>query len=270
MKKIAVSMVFILPFIFLLVFGSDPAHALSALEIMEKVENRDEGDDQAADMKMILIDRHGNERVRELKAFKKRDEEETVYQLLFFVYPIDVRNTGFLTLDYKDRDDRMWLYLPSLNRTRQISTRDQSDSFMGSDLNYADMTSRNLDDFTYAFYETKEMEVRGEKVWVITETPKSEDVVDSTGYKRSLLLVRQDNYYVVRSIRWEDCGNHIKYIDVRTLELIDDIWVGTSIHVNRKRGNETVHQTLLEFENVTFNQDLDFDMFTVRRLEQGP
>jgi len=250
--------------------GIDCAHALSAREIMEKVENRDEGDDQTADMKMILIDRHGSERVRELKAFKKQDEDETDYQLLFFIYPVDVRNTGFLTIDYKDRDDRMWLYLPSLNRTRQISTRNRSDSFMGSDLNYADMTSRNLDDFTYAFYETKEMEVRGEKVWVITETPKSEDVVDSTGYKRSLLLVRQDNYYVVRSIRWEDCGNHIKYIDVTELDLIDGIWVGTSIHVNRKRGNETVHQTMLTFENVKFNQDLDFDLFTVRQLEQGP
>jgi len=250
--------------------GSDGAHALSASEIMERVEKRDEGNNQSADMKMILIDRHGNERLRKLKAYKKRDEDQTDYQLMFFIYPSNVKNTGFLTVDYNNRDDRMWIYMPSSQRTRQISTRNQSDSFMGSDLNYSDMTSRNLDDFTYEFYDQKEMEVRGETVWVITETPKSEDIIYNTGYKRSLLLVRQDNYYVVRAIQWEDNGNYVKYIDVRSLELIDGIWIGTSIHVNRKRGNETVHQTLLKFKNVKFNQDFDLDMFTIRRLERGP
>ena len=63
-------------------------------------------------------------------------------QLMMFESPADVRNTGMLSIDYKDgnKDDDQWLYLPSLNKSTRISSGDKSGSFMGTDLSYADMT----------------------------------------------------------------------------------------------------------------------------------
>jgi hypothetical protein len=177
-----------------------------------------------------------------------------------------------LTFDYDDpkRDDDQWLYLPALGKTKRIATSDKSGSFMGSDLNYSDMTSRNLQDYDFYFYEKgKESQVRSKKVWVIWSVPRSRGIVNETGYEKSLLFVRPDLDMVVRAIHWVKGGIFLKYMDMRQLEQIDGVWVATDTLVIKKKGTTTVHKTILTLKNVKFNQNLDFDMFTIRRMEKG-
>jgi hypothetical protein len=242
-----------------------------ARAIMEKVDARDDGDNQTADMQMVLIDKRGQQRVRKL-ATSKKDKGEDTLRLMFFLQPADVKDTAFLTYDYDDpeKDDDQWLYLPALKKTKRIATSDKSGSFMGSDLNYSDMTSRNLEDYDYSFYEKgPEAQVRGKKVWVIWSLPRSKDVIDETGYEKSLLFVRPDIDMVVRAINWVKDGGYLKYMDMRQLEQIDGIWIATDTLVTKKKGKDTVHKTILTMENVRFNQDLEFDMFSIRRMEKG-
>ena len=247
------------------------ADDLEARTIMEKVEARDDGDNQVSDMGMILIDKKGQERVRKIHAFSK-DKGEDVLKLMFFQHPADVKDTAFLTYDYDDpdTDDDQWLYLPALRKTKRIASTDKSGSFMGSDLTYSDMTSRNLEDYDYTFYEKgREKDVKGIKTWVIWATPRSKDVVEETGYEKSLLFVRQDNFFVIRSLHWVRDGGYLKYMDVKKLDRIDGIWVSTEMHVTKKKGKDTVHKTILKLSDVQFNQNLEFDLFTVRRMEKG-
>ncbi|MBW2366248.1 MAG: outer membrane lipoprotein-sorting protein, partial [Deltaproteobacteria bacterium] len=77
------------------VFADDP----EARGIMEKVDARDDGDNQTSDMEMILIDKKGQERVRKIHSFGK-DKGKDSLRLMFFMHPADVKNTGFLTYDY--------------------------------------------------------------------------------------------------------------------------------------------------------------------------
>ena len=81
--------------------------------------------------------------------------------------------------------------------------------------------------------------------------------------------MRQDNYFVIRAVHWVKDGGYLKYIDVRTLVQIDGIWVAKEMHVTKKKGKQLAHKTVLKLNNVKFNQDLDFDWFTVRRMEKG-
>lgn len=239
-----------------------------AREIMQNVEDRDDGDNGSSKMEMILIDKSGRERVRRIRRFMK-DKGEDTYLLMFFIEPADVKDTGFLTYDYDDadKDDDQWLYLPALRKTKRIATDDKSGSFMGSDLSYADMTSRDLED--YDFFLKKEMDVEGHKTWLIESIPRNKAVIDETGYEKSLLIVRQDNYYVVRAVHWVRDGGYLKYMDTQKLEQIDGIWVGAEVHVIKKKGKQTVHKTILKISDVKFNQDLDYDLFSIRRLEKG-
>lgn len=239
-----------------------------AREIMQHVEDVDQGDNRTALMEMTLIDKQGKERLREIQTYQK-DKEEDTYRLMFFGHPADVKDTAFLTYDYDDpeKDDDQWLYLPALKKTKRIASSDKSGSFMGSDLNYADMTSRNLDDYDFTL--KKEMEVRGNKVWVIESVPRSKDVIDETGYTQSLLFVRQDNYFVIRGIQWVKDGGYLKYLDVKQLEQIENIWVATEMHITKKHGKSTVHKTILRLRDVKFNQPMTYDLFTIRRMEKG-
>ncbi len=262
-------------FIILLVFAFAVPYSFAddpeARAIMEKVDARDDGDNQVSDMEMILIDKKGKERIRKIHAFSKDKGEDTL-KLMFFQHPADVKDTAFLTFDYDDpdKDDDQWLYLPALRKTKRIASTDKSGSFMGSDLTYSDMTSRNLEDYDYAFYEkAKEKEVKGIKTWVIWSVPRSKDVIKETGYEKSLLFVRQDNFFVIRALHWVRDGGYKKYMDIKKLDLIDGIWMATEMHVTKKKGKNTVHKTILNLSNVKFNQGLEFDMFTVRRMEKG-
>ncbi|MCI5143798.1 MAG: outer membrane lipoprotein-sorting protein, partial [Candidatus Electrothrix sp. ATG1] len=92
---------------------------------------------------------------------------------------------------------------------------------------------------------------------------------DETGYEKSIVFVRQDNFYVVKVVHWVRDGGYLKYFDVKKLEQINDIWVATETHVTKKKGKKTVHKTVLKMENVVFKDDMDKDIFTVRRLEKG-
>ena len=141
---------------------------------------------------------------------------------------------------------------------------------MGSDLNYSDITSPDLEDYDFSFYEKgKESEVRGKKVYVIWSIPRSKEVIEETGYKKSLVFVRPDINMVVRAIRWVKDGGYLKYVDTKKLEQIDGIWVATETYVAKKKGKATVHRTILTLTNVRFNQSLDEDLFTIRRMEKG-
>jgi hypothetical protein len=188
---------------------------------------------------------------------------------MFFLHPADVKDTAFLTYDYDDpdADDDQWLYLPALRKTKRIATSDKSGSFMGSDLSYADMTSRDLTDYDYTL--KKEMQVRGHAAWLIEALPRSAEVEDETGYTKSLLIVRKDIHMVVRAVHWVKDGGYLKYVDATRIEQIDKIWVATELKVATKKGKQTVHSTVLTLEKVRFNQNLDPEMFTTRRMEKG-
>ena len=240
----------------------------TAREIMQKVLDRNDGDNRTAKMEMLLIDRKGKERLRKLQTFQK-DKGNDTYGLLFFLHPADVKDTAFLTYDYDDpdHDDDQWLYLPALRKTKRIASTDKSGSFMGSDLNYSDMTDLVLKDYDFAI--KKEMVDRGHKVWVIESIPRSEEVMDETGYSKTWHFIRQDIFFQVRAISWIYKKNQLKYLDVKNLEKINGIWVATEMHIFKKQGKKLLHKTILKLQDVKFDQPLNYDLFTTRKMETG-
>ena len=242
--------------------------AITGQEIAHKVHDRDEGDNSTSKMKMILIDKNGKKRIRDLKTFTKEKGDDTL-KLMFFLTPADVKNTSFLTYDYEDssKDDDQWLYLPELQKVKRIASSDKSSSFMGSDFTYSDMTSRNVDDYTYKIM--KETKVGGNKVWQMLVTPKTDATVDETGYTKSIVFVRQDNFVIIQALNYIKAGKKLKYMQVKGLKKIDGIWTPTEMQMVTKKGKKMLHKTIFKFSEIKYNQDLDESMFTTRTLERG-
>jgi hypothetical protein len=242
-----------------------------ARKIMEQVDARNTGDNRVAQMEMILTGRNGGRRTRRIQTFIKDKGPDTM-SLMFFLSPADVNKTAFLNIDYDDpeHEDDQWLYLPALKKTKRIASADKSGSFMGSDLNYSDMTDRELTYYNYRFYEKgREQVFDGIKTWAIWAIPKSDKVIKETGYEKELLFVRQDNDVVVRSISWVENSPDLKYMMVRQLDKIDGIWVTTRLRIIRKKGKQIIHKTDLTLDGIKFNQDLDEGLFSVRQMEKG-
>lgn len=237
-----------------------------AYEIMKKVDRRDKGDLMIADVRMILIDGANRTRERKMRQFKQ-EEGELIKRSIFFLEPSDVKDTGFLTFDRKKGEDDQWLYLPSLKKTKRISSSDQSGSFMGSDFSYNDLNDRNLDDYTYVLQ--SEREINGAACWVIEATPKNQKVIEMTGYARSLIVVRKDNFVISRAVNYEVKKGRAKFLDIPKLELIDGIWQPLELQMVVKQDNIVTHSTILRFSDIRFNQKIDGELFTIRGIERG-
>ncbi len=243
------------------------ANETEARTIMEKVDARDDGKTLEEDMTMVLIDKNGNKRIRNLKTYSK-DFGEDEHKTMFFKSPADVKNTAFLTYDYDNplKDDDQWLYLPALKKVKRIPSTDKSSSFMGSDFSYFDMTNRDLEDYTFKIL--KDTKVRGHDAWMIESTPNNQKVIDESGYTKTIAIVRKDNYVVVRAINFLTNGKK-KYLDLKRIHEEGGIWLIDEMTMTTKKGKRTLHKTILTFDNVTLNKQISDDVFTTRRLEKG-
>lgn len=244
-----------------------------ARDIMDKVDARDDGSSLISIMQMTLIDKNGKKRIRQMRTFSKDIDANTEHKTIFFLSPSDVKNTAFLTYDYSgdDKDDDQWMYLPALKKTKRIPASDKDAAFMGSDFSYADMTDKELDDYTFKLIKETTIKRKEGKVpvWVIESIPVSQDIIDETGYTKSILYIRQDNYVLTRAKFYLKKGSRIKYMDVRKLEKIDGIWVAMQTTMTTKQGKKILHKTILTNSNVEINTEISDDIFTIRMIEKG-
>jgi len=238
-----------------------------ARAIMVKVDARDDGKTLEQDMLMLLIDKNGGKRTRDIKSYSKDFGKDT-HRIMFFKSPADVKNTSFLTYDYdkSSRDDDQWLYLPALKKVKRIPSADKSGSFMGSDFSYFDMTDRDLENYNFKLL--KETKVRGHDAWMIESTPRNKKVIKESGYKKTVAIVRKDNFVVVRAINYMTNGKK-KYLDLKKIHKQSGIWVVDTMSMTTKKGKALLHKTVLKFKNIKVNKALSDDLFTTRRLSKG-
>lgn len=257
--------------LFTSLFVQAQASEMGAREIMEKMDNRYTGDSSRADAQLILIDRRERERVRDIRLYAL-DLEDVEKSISFFLSPTDVAGTTYMNFDYDDgRDDDSWLYLPALKQVRRVAAGDKSGSFMGSDFTYSDINGVNIDWYNYTIINDSET-VDGADTWVIESTPKPEfaDKVSSeTGYAKSHLWIRKDNFVQVQGKIWLERGGRVKYFSASELELIDDIWTPMRLQMITTRNGEREHASVFQFSNMVYNEDTDESLFTTQSMQRG-
>ncbi|MDO3386583.1 outer membrane lipoprotein-sorting protein [Gilvimarinus sp. SDUM040013] len=247
------------------------AQELSAREIAVKSDTRYTGDSSRADAQLILIDRKGRERVRDIRLYSL-DQPEVEKSISFFVSPNDVAGTTYMNYDYDDeKDDDSWLYLPALKQVRRVAAGDKSGSFMGSDFTYSDINGVNTDWYNYTMLD-ENAEVDGAAAWKIESTPKPEfkDKVESeTGYLKSHMWIRKDNFVQVQGQIWTQRKGRMKYYSAQQLELIDGIWTPLRLQMITVRNNEKEHASVFQFSNFVYNEHTDDALFTTQSMQRG-
>ena len=248
------------------------AETLSAQEIMEKVDARDTGETSQGETTMILIDKRGRERVRQMKLYSL-DQTDVERSVTYFLSPADVKGTGYLSFDWEteQKEDDSWLYLPALKQVNRIAAGDKSNSFMGSDFTYSDINGVNIDWYDYKFISESET-VDGAETWLIESTPKPDflsQVESETGYTKSHLWIRKDNFVQVQAKIWVKKGKRVKFFSARDLELIDGIWTPKKLQMITTRNGKKEHASVLEINSITYNQPLEESLFSKEALQRG-
>ena len=124
-----------------------PAMAeLSVEEIVYKANNRELGKNKIAEIEMI-IERGSKQKIRSFTQWQLASTKaKGAKKMIRFIKPANLKGTGFLTWENKDRDDDQWLYMSSKKLLRRIASGDKTGAFMGSDLTYEDMGVMKVDD----------------------------------------------------------------------------------------------------------------------------
>jgi len=234
---------------------------LSGSDIMLKIDNRPDGDDQKNVMHMTLINRRGRTRERTVLSYSK-DYGKDSKTIVYFQKPADVTGTGFLSWEYDNpsKDDDRWLYLPALKKVRRISGSSENDYFMGTDFTYDDMGGRSVDEDTHKLI--REEEVDGIKCWVVESVPKDKDYM----YSKTIKWIRQDSYIAAKIEYYDRMGTLMKILTTSDVKKHEGFWTIFKMEMDNKQEK---HKTILELEEVHYNTKVKDSLFRVSTLERG-
>ena len=245
--------------------GANPGW-LSGDEIAQRINARDEGKAVSRTVTMELINRRGKKRIRETRLFRRNvgDERQSI---LFYTKPRNVKGTAFLTLDYPDRDDNQWLYLPALRKTRRISAANRGDYFLGTDFTYEDIkldTRVGYADYTWKT--TGEETIEGHRCYIVEGIPVNPEIAKELGYSRLLAWVDKDIWMGRKIEYWDVQGNPLKRVVLQNIRQVQGIW---TVHYLEAFNHKTGHRSVLTFRDVDYQQHLKDDLFTQRALRRG-
>ena len=234
----------------------------NARDIMVKVKNRPDGGTRSSSMEMKLVNKSGNTRVRKITSYAM-DVGEDTKTIMFFLYPNDVKGTGFLTVNYDDvnKEDDKWLYLPALKKTRRISGKSsKTDYFMGSDFTYDDIGKRNVDEDTHKLL--REESADGFDYYVVESTPKKEGEI----FSKKLVWIRKDCDVVAKVEFYDKLGKLHRQMVSSDIKKVDGFWTVGKMEM---KNVQTGHSTELLFLDPKYNIQLDSKIFSVNKLERG-
>ncbi len=227
------------------------------------------GKDQRSTLTVTIRDAVGNERRDVYKRYwidNKGKDQVVDKMVLFTEFPPDASGTAFMRWGYlpeAGKNADQWLYLPSLNTLRRVSVRDPGDSFLGSDLNYQDISYRPLDQDEHRL-------VREE-----TRDGVAYYVVESKAKERNPLYGRVLTW-AEKADDWADCHiRRIEFYDTRdsliktqTLawQRIGDAWVWDEVVVENAR---TGGMSIFKVTNAEVDVGLEQGMFSERTMRRG-
>ncbi len=241
-----------------LAYSQDAAQ--KGLEIAKAAIKADEGfESSEVSLRMILRNKHGQESERTLKNKTYELIEDGDKSLIVFKSPKDVEGTSTLTFTHKEGPDDQWLYLPSIKRVKRISSSNKSGPFMGSEFAFEDLSSDEVEKYTYKFI--KESEYNGEKVLLVEQNP----VDPKSGYKKRIAFYNPDKNYRMEKIEFYDRkGTQLKTLTYHNYkQYLSKHWrAGKFIMVNHQTGKETE----LYFENYAFKTGIKESDFSQNAL----
>lgn len=187
------------------------------LEIAQEADRRDTGwKDSTASMQMILINPNGQKSSREVRLKFLEGSGDGDKSLSVFDSPKDVQGTAFLSFSHALTADEQWLYLPALKRVKRIASANKSGPFMGSEFAFEDLSSNEVEKYTYEYL--REESVEGQDCFVVRNYPQYEH----SGYKYRDVWIDKKHYRTVKIDFYDRKGaplktltqhNHILYLD---------------------------------------------------------
>ncbi len=223
---------------------------LTAVQILDKADDViNAPQDQDLKIKLILINKKGNEKIREMSMLQKGSDKRVVK----FLSPADQKGIAFLSLP----DDVMYIYMPAFKKVRRIASHVKNTKFAGTDFTYEDMEAvRYSDKYIPEFIEKKDNH------FLLQLTPK-EGI--KTDYSKLIMWIRVDNFYITKIDHYNRGDKLFKIMTRNNIEEINGYWIAKESEMQDLKSK---HTTKMIIEEVKLDSKISDDKFTKRNLEK--
>jgi outer membrane lipoprotein-sorting protein len=250
---------------FLLCLLAVGAHAETAeekgLAIAMEADRRDSGFiDYSNNVEMILRNKQGQESTRLIRSKTLEVAGDGDKSLTIFDEPNDVKGTALLSFTHKVGPDDQWLYLPALKRVKRISSDNKSGPFMGSEFAYEDISSQEVEKYTYKFLRDDTYD--GMEVFVFERYP----VDKKSGYTRQVVWLDKE-HYKERKVEFYDRKDTL----LKTLLLtdyhqyLDRFWRAHQMDMENHQTGKSTRLIQSNFQYQTGLSERDFDTNSLKR-----
>jgi Outer membrane lipoprotein-sorting protein len=243
------------------VFAAAESPEEKGLAIAREDDKRDNGFvDFQANLEMILKNRHGEESVRFIRSKNLEVQGDGDKSLVVFDKPRDVKGTALLNFTHKTGIDDQWLYLPALKRVKRISSANKSGSFMGSEFAYEDVTSQEVEKYTYKWIRDEALD--GMECFVFERYP----TYKNSGYTRQVVWLDKKEYRMLKIDFYDRKNALLKTQTFRGYQkYLEKYWYPDEMFM---QNHQTGKSTLLKWSNYKFRngfKDRDFNRNSLKR-----
>ena len=231
--------------------------ALTGIELALLVDDRDSPKDMKSNMSMLLTNKNGKTRTSKIRSYSK---DENKKQILWFLAPADDKGVAYLKIEHENKNDDMKLWLPNFKKIRRISSKKKSESFMGSDMSYEDMTSRNIDEYTYSILGSEKID--NVDCYILESVPSG----IKTEYSKHISWITKDMHLPVKEESFDKNGALLKSKSI-IYQQIKEYSIMIELHVKNVQRN---HQTILKFDNIEVDSGIKDNIFHEKNLKRMP
>jgi outer membrane lipoprotein-sorting protein len=156
------------------------------------------------------------------------------------------------------------MWLPGFNKFRRISSQKKSDSFMGSDLSFEDMTNRELDEYTYKMIESDVLcyEALDKICYILESIPNDKE----SEYSKHITWVEKDTFLSLKEESYDKDNKLLKNKSI-TYTSIQNYNIMNKLYVKNVQKN---HSTLLQINNIKINSGFSDDIFHTKTIKRMP
>ena len=245
------------------------AEELTGRQIMKKQKELHKVKTQIDEEQMLLKDKSGGKEKRFLKRYAKEVGDDIHRYLLVFLEPGDIRATGLLTWENKERENDQWLYMPAHKKMQRIAKGSKKNYFMGTDFTYEDMEPEDIDNFNYTILEQVDLkhDKKSQACWVIESVPANEEKAKESGYKRRVMWIEKA-HFVTLKIEYYDRRDRLIKIQTNhgIKHVTGTVYRAQKTLVQHKQKN---HITLTSVTKRKVNEGIDDSTFTERHILSG-
>lgn len=226
------------------------------LSIAKEADKRDTGFvDNTADMLMVLKNKQGQTSKRNMRLKTLEQKNDGDKSLVVFDRPKDVKGTALLTFSHRNGVDDQWLYLPALKRVKRIASNNKAGPFMGSEFAYEDLSSQEVDKYSWKFIKDDG------KNFVVERVPNYKN----SGYKRQTLWIDKQHYRTMKTVFYDRKNAKLKTLVMSGYKQYKNkFWRPETMEMTN---HQTGKSTTLTWTNYKFGTGLKDNNFTKNKLK---